>query len=99
MISQRQVTEEEAKEYAEKCSIPYYETSAKLNTNINEAVLFIAKRAYKKVKESNDKKFSLEEMNDNKDNSGCLFKRKKKQQVDQSDKKKDGNKKKKKEKK
>ena len=78
MVNQRKITEEEAKKFAEKCSLPYFETSAKNNINIKEAVSFLVNNVYKIIKNSDNKTFSLEESNKNKDENCCLFKKKKK---------------------
>ena len=87
MINERKITEKEAKEFAEKYSLPYYETSAKNKTNIKESILFLTNTVYKKIKDSDNKTFSLEESNKNKDENCCLFKKRKKEKVIQSDKK------------
>ena len=87
MVNERKITPEEAKEFAEKCSLPYIETSAKNKTNIKESVLFLTNTVYKKIKDSNNNAFSLEESNKNKDENCCLSKKKTKEKVLQSDKK------------
>ena len=48
MNDEREITIEEAEKFAEKCSLPYFETSAKKNININEAVFFLASLLYEK---------------------------------------------------
>ena len=87
MVNQRKITEEEAKKFAEKCSLPYFETSAKNNINIKEAVSFLVNNVYKIIKNSDNKTFSLEESNKNKDENCCLFKKTKNKIEKQSNKK------------
>ena len=49
--------------------------------------MFLTNTVYKKIKDSDNKTFSLEESNKNKDENCCLFKKRKKEKVIQSDKK------------
>ena len=51
---QRKVTNEEAKEYAKKMNLAYFETSAKTNQGINEGLSYIANEIYDKY-EGNQK--------------------------------------------
>ena len=47
-MEERQISKEEAKKFAKEHKLPYIETSAKLNLNINEGFMQVAKEAYKK---------------------------------------------------
>ena len=47
-MEERQISKEEAKKFAKEHKLPYIETSAKLNLNINEGFMQVAKDAYKK---------------------------------------------------
>jgi hypothetical protein len=46
LVDKRKVTVEEAKEFAEQHQISYFETSAKTNKNLSEAVLYLAHEIY-----------------------------------------------------
>ncbi|KAK8897761.1 hypothetical protein M9Y10_015727 [Tritrichomonas musculus] len=46
----REITNEEAKEFADSLDIQYFETSAKDGTNITEAFQYLAEKAYKSIK-------------------------------------------------
>ena len=48
-LKERQIKKEDAEDYAENKKIPYYETSAKNNINIQESFKAIAEEAYKKI--------------------------------------------------
>ena len=77
MVDERQITEKEAKESAEKYSLPFFETSAKNKINIDEAIMYLTDIVYKKLKDSKET-FSLEDANNNKDETCCLFRKKEK---------------------
>ena len=47
-LQNREVSKEEAEQFAKKNNIPYIETSAKLKLNINEGFSIVANDAYKK---------------------------------------------------
>ena len=66
----REVTKEEAENFAKNLNIPYFETSAKDNINIKESIEALANIAYKKAKTKAG--FSLEDNNVQiEDKDGC----------------------------
>lgn len=50
-IPDRQVSEEEAREYGEKNNMIYYETSAKEGTNVEQAFMELTKKIHAKNKQ------------------------------------------------
>ena len=65
---EREVTKEEAENFAKNLNLPYFETSAKENINIKESIEAIANIAYKKAKDKAG--FNLEENKLNQDEKG-----------------------------
>ena len=73
-IEERDVTEEEARSYAKKMNLKYFETSAKLNKGIDEGFEYIINESYKKAGSDNIK---LEDVKPKKkEKSGCFGKKK-----------------------
>ena len=74
---QWQVTTEEAKAFAEKMKLPYFETSAKTKQGINEGFSYIVNETYEKVKGKNNGNIDIED-DKPEEKSGCFGKKKKK---------------------
>ena len=55
-----QITSEEAKKYAEKYGLIYFETSAKTNDGIKEGISYIANQIYKKEEEKFNKNKNID---------------------------------------
>ena len=65
----REVTEEDTKKMIERFKLPYFETSAKENINITEAIQKLANDVYKKANKSIDG--IILKKNKKKDDNGC----------------------------
>ena len=74
------VTTEEAKAYAEKMNLTYFETSAKTKDGIQEGFSYIVNETYKKVQGKNKDNIQLSKKNKEDDggSGGCFGKKKKK---------------------
>ena len=71
-----QVTSEEAKEFAKKNNLPYFETSAKTNQGINEGFSYIINEAYQNIEEKmNNNKIALRDDEHICDNTNCVRKK------------------------
>ena len=71
----RQVSTEEAKAYAEKMKLPYYETSAKTKQGIQEGFSYIVNETYEKVKGKISDNIEIGKNKPTKENSGCFGKK------------------------
>ena len=71
-----QVSTEEAKAYAEKMKLPYYETSAKTKQGIQEGFSYIVNETYEKVKGKISDNIEIGKNKPTKENSGCFGKKK-----------------------
>ena len=67
----RQIKKEEAEELAKNHHLPYFETSAKLNININEAFQKLANDVYKKANKIPEGGISLDDKNKTKKKGFC----------------------------
>lgn len=68
---EKKVTKEEAVEFANEYNIPYFETSAKDNSNIDEVFIYLAKKIHKKNVSSPPKKVkTIDIIEDSKPESG-----------------------------
>ena len=72
-----EVTSEEAKEFAKKMNLPYFETSAKTKQGIDEGFSYIIEEAYLVAEERLNKKGITIPINNN-NNLGCPGDKKKK---------------------
>ena len=70
-----EVTSEEAKEFAKKMNLPYFETSAKTKQGIDEGFSYIIEEAYHVAEKRLNKEISIPKNNNN--NSGCPGNKKK----------------------
>ena len=67
-----EVSEEEAKEFAEQNKLPYFKTSAKTKQGINEGISYIVNKAYEKIngiKNENDNVIILGKTEDENENN------------------------------
>ncbi len=81
-----QVSTEEAKAYAEKMKLPYYETSAKTKQGIQEGFSYIVNETYEKVEGKIDDNIDLGKKT-TKEKSGCFGKKKNKNKNEDNKKK------------
>jgi small GTP-binding protein len=88
--SLREVTTEEATEFAQKKNIPYFETSAKNNINIEEGFSKIANEVFKRHNKI-EKAITLDSKGKNRDEKSCCLGRKSKKIDKKEDKKEDKN--------
>ena len=72
----RKVTSEEAKNFAEKMKIAYFETSAKTKEGINEGFSYIVNETYEKLEKKIENNIKLEEKNIEEDKTKCVGKNK-----------------------
>ena len=73
-----EVTSEEAKEFAKKLNLPYFEMSAKTRQGVNEGFSYAIEEAYQMAEEElNKKEITIPKNNDN-NNTGCPGNKKKK---------------------
>ena len=70
------VTSEEAKEFAKKMNLPYFETSAKTKQGIDEGFSYIIEEAYHVAEKRLNKEITIPRNNNN-NNSGCPGNKKK----------------------
>jgi len=71
-----EVTSEEAKEFAKKMNLPYFETSAKTKQGIDEGFSYIIEEAYHVAEKRLNKEITIPRNNNN-NNSGCPGNKKK----------------------
>ena len=71
-----QITPEEAKNYAEKMKIPYFETSAKTGQGIKEGISYLVNETYE-IMEKNPNGIKIEEKINDEDKAKCIGKNKK----------------------
>ena len=89
--SARQVTTEEATEFAKKKNIPYFETSAKKNINIEDGFSKISNDIFKKHNNKVEKAITLDGKGKNKNEKSCCSGGKSKKADKKEDKKEDKN--------
>jgi small GTP-binding protein len=75
-LDNRQVTKEEAENYAKKLNMAYFETSAKLAQGINEGFDFIINDTYKKVEGKVQKNIVIGDDDEYEEVTGCFGKKK-----------------------
>ena len=71
-----EVTSEEAKEFAKKMDLPYFETSAKTKQGIDEGFSYIIEEAYHVAEKRLNKEITIPKNHNN--SSGCPGNKKKK---------------------
>ena len=72
------VTSEEAKEFAKKHNLPYFEMSAKTRQGVNEGFSYAIEEAYHMAEEELNKNKIIIPNNNNNNNTGCPGNKKKK---------------------
>jgi len=78
-LEPREVSREEAENYAKKQNLKYFETSAKLSKGINEGFDYIINESYKKIKGSEKPNIVIDnrKTGKKKEKTGCFGKKKK----------------------